>query len=128
MAITPSRAAGSRRRAPRLATSLGGRLAARRPHPVTVLDLSLTGCLVRCDALLEPGAILDLEVLLLPEPLHAKVRVADSSVDGSAGAARAEPYLAGLEFLGLAPRESDRLRRFLDEERRRRQRADAGAD
>lgn len=128
MAITPSRAAGSRRRSPRLATSLAGRLAGRKTHPITVIDVSLTGCLVRCDALLEPGAILDLEVELPPEPLHAKVRVAESSLDGSAKEPGTEPYLAGLEFLGLAPRESDRLRRFLEEERRRRQHADAGAD
>ena len=33
-------------------------------------------------------------------------------------------YLAGLEFLSLPAREATRLRRFLDEERRRRRSAD----
>jgi c-di-GMP-binding flagellar brake protein YcgR len=105
---------------------LAGRLAGRVAHPVTLLDVSLTGCLVQCGALLDHGAILDLTIDIGGPPLDAKVRVAEACVDGAAP--ETEPrYLAGLEFLGLTPRATERLRRFLDEERRRRQRADAPA-
>jgi hypothetical protein len=105
---------------------LAGRLLGRVAHPVTVVDLSATGCLVQCGTLLDPGAILDLAVEMGGPDLRARVKVAESYVDGTARAA--EPgYLAGLEFLGLVPDAADRLRRFLDEERRRRQRADAPA-
>jgi PilZ domain-containing protein len=115
-----------RRRAPRLATRLPGRLTGRVARPVTVVDLSATGCLARCGALLDHGAILDLDLQLegAGEPLLAKVRVAESYVDGAAPDPAAG-YLAGLEFLGLPPRGAERLRRYLDEERRRRRHADA---
>lgn len=114
----------SRRRAPRLPIHLEGSLSGRVPRRVTVVDVSLTGCLVRCGSLLDPGAILDLNLALDPDPLAAKVRVADSYVDGGAGPAESPRYLAGLEFLSLPAREATRLRRFLDEERRRRRSAD----
>jgi hypothetical protein len=94
---------------------------------VTVLDLSATGCLVRCDNLLDAGAILDLQVDLEPggaEPFVAKVRVAGSSLDGAV--TDGGRVLAGLEFVGLPARDDVRLRRFLEEERRRR-RADSPA-
>ena len=123
--MTRSPQVRQRRRAPRLATRLAGSLAGRVAHPVTVLDLSLTGCLVQCGRLLDHGAILALDVDVEGQPLCARVRVAESYVDGSVPAEPSGGFLAGLEFLGLPPRESDRLRRFLDEERRRRQRADA---
>jgi hypothetical protein len=114
----------TRRRAPRLAAvNRPGRLTGRAPHPVTVVDLSLTGCLARCETLLDGGAVLDLEIALDDGPLTAKVRVADASVDGTAPAGSLQ-CLAGLEFLGLPAREESRLRRFLDEERRRRRSAD----
>ena len=106
---------------------LAGRLAGRVPHAVTVVDLSLTGCLVECDVLLVPEAILDLAMDIGAAPLEAKVKVAESCVDGRAPEKKAPRYLAGLEFLALTPRAADRLRRLLDEERRRRQRADAPA-
>ena len=32
------------------------------PHPITVIDLSLTGCLVRCGTLLKSGAILEIRI------------------------------------------------------------------
>ena len=105
---------------------LAGRLLGRVAHPVTVVDLSATGCLVQCGTLLDPGAILDLALEMEGQALRARVKVAESYVDGTAPAA-GPGYLAGLEFLGLPPRGADRLRRFLDEERRRRQRADAPA-
>jgi hypothetical protein len=126
--MVTSRQTGARRRAPRFATDLAGRLASRVPHPVTVVDLSATGCLVRCESLLDHGAILDLEIQLGSDPMEAKVRVADSYLDGDRPDGGTGRYLAGLEFMGLAPREAAQLRLFLDEERRRRQRADAGTD
>ena len=124
--MTRSPQGQKRRRAPRLATHLPGRLTGRVARPVTVIDLSVTGCLVQCGALLDQGAILDLDLDVGGEPLASKVRVAESYVDGAA-AEPAAGYLAGLEFLGLPPQCAARLRRYLDEERRRRQHADAPA-
>jgi len=41
---------GGMRRAPRLSLDLEGSLTGRVVHPIRLVDLSLTGCLVRCDA------------------------------------------------------------------------------
>jgi hypothetical protein len=115
----------SRRRAPRLSVDRPGIVKGRLPHAITVIDLSLTGCLVRCGTLLKAGAIMDFEMSLEDGPLSAKVRVAEASVDGAAAGSEGSGCLAGLAFLSLPPREDARLRRFLDEERRRRRGADA---
>ena len=117
----------SRRRAPRLTVERPGRLKGRLPHAIVVIDVSLTGCLVRCGTLLKSGAILDFEMDLDDGPVSTKVRVAEASVDGVASADAGQAFLAGLEFLGLPPREDARLRRFLDEERKRRRSADASS-
>lgn len=110
--------AGARRRAARLPLEVPGLLSGRSPRPVSLVDLSLTGCLVRCDSLLDHGAILDLRTELEGEPFAAKVRVTGASVDGAAeGDAHC---LAGLEFLSLPALESARLRRFVERERQRR--------
>jgi PilZ domain-containing protein len=109
-----------RRRAPRLTVDRPGRLSGRASQTVHVLELSLTGCLIRCGTLLDIGAIQDLEITLDDGPLPAKVRVADASVDGSAQESHRQECLAGLEFMGLPAQQAARLRRFLDEERRRR--------
>lgn len=109
-----------RRRAPRMSTRIEGSLEGRASRDVTVLDLSLTGCLVQCDALLDHGAILDLHLRLDQEPLTAKVRVAESYLDGAAPPDDVQRYLAGFRFLSLSVQEEARLRRFLEEERRRR--------
>jgi len=116
------------RRAPRLPMDLEGSLTGRVVHPIRLVDLSLTGCLVRCDALLEPGAILDLRLQLGDAPLTAKVRVIDSSLDGSAVPERSPGAMAGLDFVSLAAQDQTRLRRFLEDERRRRRSADAPSD
>jgi hypothetical protein len=121
------------RRYPRLAVDVEGTLVGRVAHPVRLVDLSLVGCLVRCDALMEPGAILDLQLPLAQESFTAKVRVIDSSLDGvvdspldgSAAAGPALRALAGLDFVSLSARDESRLRRFLQDERRRRRSADA---
>jgi hypothetical protein len=107
----------SRRRAPRISTALSGSLLGRDPEPVSVLDLSLTGCLVRCSSLLDRGAIRDFRLLLGGESLTAKVRVRDASLDGSASEGEAR-FLTGLEFLTLPARQALRLRAFLEAERR----------
>jgi hypothetical protein len=116
-----------RRRAPRLAIERQGRLRGRLSREVTILDLSTVGCLIRCDVLLDQGAFLDLEVDLeaAGEPFAAKVRVAEASLEGGPDGPGAA--LAGLEFIGLPARADARLRLFLEEERRRRQREDASA-
>ena len=102
-----------RRRSPRISTALTGSLLGREPEPVSVLDLSLTGCLVRCRALLDRGAIRDLRLVLGGESLTAKVRVQDASLDGSAPEAGAR-FLTGLEFLALPAHQALRLRVFMD--------------
>ncbi len=116
----------ARRRSPRLALRIGGSLSGRSPREVTVVDLSLTGCLVRCQTLLDHGAILDLQLELEDGPLGAKVRVTETSLDGECPPGAPPQYLTGLQFLGLPPKGAVRLRRLLDEVRRKRS-ADASA-
>lgn len=112
-----------RRRAPRFSIRLEGSLQGRSARGVAVVDLSLTGCLVQCDALLDHGAILDFDLKLGDEPFTAKVSVTEASLDGSSPPGAAPRYLAGLHFLALPALEAERLRRFLEEERRRRRSA-----
>jgi hypothetical protein len=119
---------GGMRRAPRLPVDIEGALTGRVVHPVRLVDLSLTGCLVRCEALLEPGAILDLRLQLGDAPLTAKVRVIDSSLDGTVSGERSPGAMAGLDFVSVAAQDQTRLRRFLEDERRRRRSADAPSD
>jgi hypothetical protein len=112
---------GPRRRAPRLATTIAGLLRGRRARPVTALDISLTGCLVRADQNLGAGSIHDLELQLGTETLDTRVRVTETSLDGTAenGAPR---FLIGLEFLGLGARQEARLRDLLEQGRSQRDR------
>jgi PilZ domain len=116
----------ARRRSPRLTLRLDGRLTGRSPREVTVVDLSQTGCLARCPAQLDHGAIFDLDLAIDDGPLLVKVRVTEACLDGESLPDAAPHFLTGLEFLGLAPKDAVRLRRFLDEERRKRS-ADAPA-
>jgi PilZ domain-containing protein len=111
------------RRTPRLDIEIPGFLEARVRIPVTVVDLSLGGCLVRCDRSLGAGKVLDLRFELGGRPFEVKVKAAESSVDGTSLSEPRPRYLAGLEFLTLPAEEELRLRSFLDAERRRRQRA-----
>jgi PilZ domain len=106
------------RRAPRVSTALSGSLLGREPEPVVVLDLSLTGCLVRCRSLLDRGAIRDLRLALGDQSLTAKVRVQEASLDGAAPPGEEARFLTGLEFLALPAQEALRLRVFLDAARR----------
>jgi hypothetical protein len=106
------------RRFVRLATSLPGVLGGRKDRPIEVLDLSLGGCLVRCESRPEPGAILDVRFGLGPEAFRAKTRVREASVDGEAAAGTR--YLVGLEFLRLSASDQDLLREFLEGQSRRR--------
>jgi c-di-GMP-binding flagellar brake protein YcgR len=106
------------RRFVRLALSLPGVLGGRHEHPIEVLDLSLGGCLVRCEANPEPGAIVDVRFGLGPETFKAKTRVREASVDGAADTP--SRYLVGLEFLRLSASDQDLLREFLERQARRR--------
>jgi len=109
-----------RRRARRVAVALPGTLRGRQARAVTVVDLSLTGCLLRLEAPLDAGSIHDLELPLSGSALQAKGRVTESSQDGDAvaegGPAR---FLVGLEFLQLKAQDHAGLRAFLDQEARR---------
>ena len=108
---------GILRRSPRLRVQIDGCLSGRSLRRVRILDLSMTGCLIQCDTDLDFGAILDLELQISPNPLMAKVRVADSCLDGVAGEQGTRRFLVGLEFIALSVLEETRLRRFLDDER-----------
>lgn len=110
---------GARRRDPRVPVELPASLSGRRPTAVTVVDLSLRGCLVRCEKALDEGAILDLSLELEGSPLSVKVRVADSSLDGGSLSGE-KRHLSGLQFLSLPAADELRLRSFLESERRRR--------
>lgn len=103
---------------PRLPVSFPARLGGRVPRAATLVDLSLSGCLLRCDKALGPGSIHDLELGLPEAPLRAKARVSCSSREGAAEG-EAERFLVGLEFLQLAAGDAVRLRVFLDAEARR---------
>lgn len=109
-----------RRRAPRLSVTLAGTLRGRAARPVTVVDLSLTGCLVRSPAPLDAGSIHDLELPLASGALLAKARVTESSRDGAAEAdGGPQRFLVGLEFVQLKAHDQVGLLAFLDEEARR---------
>jgi c-di-GMP-binding flagellar brake protein YcgR len=109
----------SARRAFRVPVDLRGSVWHRAALRVAIQDLSLTGCLLQCPASLDAGTIVDVHVELGPDVFTTKARVVDASLDGAALPA-AMQYLLGLEFLGLAARHEADLRRFLDEESRRR--------
>jgi c-di-GMP-binding flagellar brake protein YcgR len=107
------------RRFARLHTALSGILEGRTEHPIEVLDISLGGCLVRCESRPEPGAILDVRFDLGPEVFKAKTRVREASLDGEVE----DPvrYLVGLEFVRLSASDQDLLRQFLQSAGRRRE-------
>ena len=115
---------GARRRSPRVPVHLSGSLSGRSRRAVTIADVSLTGCLVRCDSLLDHGAILDLTTELDGEPFVAKVRVTGASVDGAPASTSDGRCVAGLDFLSLPPLQAARLRRFIEQERQRKRGAD----
>jgi len=103
----------------------GGVLLGREERPVQLVDLSVGGCLVSGDARLAPGAIHDLRLELEDGPLTAKVRVADSSVDGASLDRETPLYLSGLQFVALPAGDERRLLHLV--ESLRRARASGGA-
>ena len=92
-----------------------------------MLDLSVSGCLVRCGQGFDLDAILDLSLEVGGEAVAAKVRVMDSSIDGSAPADQPEVHLIGLEFLALPAGAEQQIRRVIEDELRGRG-ADAPAE
>lgn len=87
-------------------------------------DLSLLGCLIRTDATLARGAVLDLTLALPDGPLRIKARVAEASLDGEAPPGP-RSFLAGLEFLALGAGDEVRLRAFCEAQAKRRRVANA---
>jgi hypothetical protein len=107
------------RRGRRTSVDLEATIGGRTPRVARVADLSALGCLVRTEASLAGGAVLDLTLVLPDGPLRAKARVAEASLDGEAPAG-SPGFLAGLEFLSLAAADEARLRAFLEAEAKRR--------
>jgi hypothetical protein len=116
-----------RRRSPRVATSFKGSLTGRRAHSVAILDLSESGCLVRCGQGFDLDSILDLSLQVGDEAIAVKVRVMDSSIDGSTAADEGEVHLIGLEFLAVPAGAAKQIRRVIEDELRGRG-ADAPAE
>jgi c-di-GMP-binding flagellar brake protein YcgR len=112
-----------RRRTTRVRVQAEGQLVGRTQTSVSLLDLSLSGCLTRCTKAVEPGAIFDLRVPLPTFELRAKARVADCSRDG-ASPEEAPTWLAGIEFLAVSVEQLEQLRLFIAEARPRPPRAD----
>lgn len=108
------------RRGRRLRVDLPATVGGRHARPARVVDLSLVGGLVRCEAALDAGAVVNLRVELPDGSLDAKARVAAASIDGDSLPGPAKQFLAGLEFLALAAADEVRLRAFLDAEAKRR--------
>lgn len=91
---------------------------------MTLVDLSITGCLVRMEEPLDNGSIHDLEVRLPDGGLQTKARVTEASRDGLAGGAGdAARFLVGFDFLQVSARDQASLRGFLESEARRCERA-----
>jgi hypothetical protein len=113
------------RRRQRVPVDLPARIGGRPECPARVADLSLVGCLVRTEATLNAGAVVDLSIDLPDGVLRTKARVAEASIDGDSLPGPAPRVLAGLEFLALAAADELRLRALLDAEAKRRRGAHA---
>jgi hypothetical protein len=86
---------------------------------VGVVDLSRVGCLIRSEAPLDAGAVVDLRVELPDGLLRAKARVVESSLDGVSAAGERPRVRTGLEFMGIAAADDVRLRAFVGAAARR---------
>ena len=113
------------RRRQRVPVDLPARIGGRPERPARVADLSLVGCLVRTEATLDAGAVVDLSIDLPDGVLRTKTRVAEASIDGDSLPGPQPRVLAGLQFLALAATDELRLRAFLDAETKRRKGAHA---
>jgi PilZ domain-containing protein len=107
------------RRGPRLPVDLEASLGGRSRRKARAVDLSVVGCLLRTEAALARGAVLDLTLGLPDGPLRTKGRVAEATLDGEAPPSP-RSFLAGIEFLSLGAADEARLRGFLDAEAKRR--------
>jgi hypothetical protein len=108
------------RREARLAVDLPARIVARAAGPGRVVDLSLRGALVRGEAALAAGTVVDVTIELPDGELHAKARVAEASIDGESLPGPPARFLTGLEFISLAAADEQRLRSFLGAQPKRR--------
>ena len=107
------------RRGRRVPVDLPATLGGRHPRPARIADLSLVGCLVRTEASLDAGAVVDLRFELPDGALRTKARVAQASIDGDSLPGPSKRFLTGLEFLALAAADELRLRAFLKAEAKR---------
>jgi hypothetical protein len=110
---------GRRRGGERVPVDLPAMIGGRSPREARLVDLSTLGCLLRSEAPLSLGAVVDLRVEMPYGLLRAKARVAESSIDGESLPAARQRHLVGLEFLGLAAVDEVQLRSFVDAQRRR---------
>jgi hypothetical protein len=107
------------RRSRRLAVDLTGRLVGRTTWDISVVDLSLGGCLLGCPAMLDNGAIVDVRLDVSGHDMLLKGRVISVSLDGTS-LSDCQRFLVALEFLSVPACEGALLRRYLDEKLRRR--------
>jgi len=108
-----------RRGGGRVGVDLPAVLGGRSPRDARIVDLSAFGCLLRSEASLSRGAVVNLRVEMPYGLLQAKARVAQASIDGESLPAVRRRYLIGLEFIDLPAVDEVQLRSFLDAERRR---------
>jgi hypothetical protein len=108
-----------KRRSRRTRTRLSGVLIGRTRQEVEVLDLSVTGCLVRCRTPFDPGMVLDLEIRIGAECLRSKARIVETSVDGESLGRHTKRHLIGLSFLATPSADEYVLRRFLRDQQSR---------
>ena len=94
------------RREPRVAVDLEATLVGRASHAARTVDLSVMGCLVRCEAAPDGGAVVDLRLELPDGPLRTKARVAERLARRRLAAGRA-PALPGRARV-LRPRRGGR--------------------
>jgi hypothetical protein len=103
-----------------VAVDLTAAIGGRAPRAARTVDLSVLGCLLRCESPLDPGAVVDLHLELPSGAVRAKARVAASSLDGASLPASPQAFLVGLEFMGLGAADGARLRAFVAGESKRR--------
>src|SRR4026208_566469 len=89
------------RRGPRMPDDLTAIVGGRPRETARALGVSLGGCLLRTEAALARGAVLDVTLELPDGPLRTKGRVAEASIDGDAPPGP-QSLLAGVEVLALA--------------------------
>jgi hypothetical protein len=81
------------------------------PLAVEIIDLSLTGCLIRCECPLRVGDHAELQTVFAHRPFVASVRVVRSTDEHS----REKMSAFGVKFVAAGENSAAALRAFLDE-------------